>query len=192
MFSTSTPTSLNINTKSRLFDEASVVFGLFIGYLIMGSTRNQVDDYANLSIAYLCIQGRGIAAMIGTLSVVLGKFINNCSIQLQSIDIDPDTPEQELKQRTAIFKFLDNLKPLQYLIQLIAYLCLAVFLTTYCLGLYSLYRNELDFTFFGIIIISSVMVTIVTIIIIWYFKFIISQEIFTLTNTKQPNLWDFL
>ena len=69
-----------------------MVFGLFIGYLIMGSTRNQVDDYANLSIAYLCIQGRGIAAMIGTLSVVLGKFINNCSIQLQSIDIDPDTP----------------------------------------------------------------------------------------------------
>ena len=34
-----TATTGNIINKSKLFDETSVVFGLFIGYLIVGSKQ---------------------------------------------------------------------------------------------------------------------------------------------------------
>lgn len=186
-------TNSNLVSKSRLFDEASVVFGLFIGYLIIGATKHNVDDYANIYIAYICIQGRGIAAMIGTLSVVIASFANYSVEQLLAIDIDPDTEEQEQKQRAVIFEFLDKLKLLQYLLQAVAYLCLSIFICSFCLGLYSMYYKELDFTFFILIISIAIILTIIILLVIWIFKIQANRYILTFKKgVVNKKTWDIL
>ena len=188
-----TATNDNLVSKLRLFDEASVVFGLFIGYLIIGSTKHKVEIYANIYIAYICIQGRGMAAMIGTLSIVIASFANYCVEQMLAIDIDPDTEEQEQKQRAAIFEFLDKLKILQYVLQLVAYLCLSIFICSFCLGLYSMYHEELDFTFFNLVISIAIILSIIILLVIWIFKNQANRYILTLKKgALKKNTWEIL
>ena len=164
------PTNLNITRKSQLFDETSVVFGLFIGYLIVGATRHRVDLYVNLPVAYLCIQGRGIAAMLGTFCILLSKYITNSVDELYAEDISPNTEEREQLQRNAIYQFLEMLEMIQMFTYFISYACFAIFFLSFCLGLYSMYRQDLDFLFFGFFLTVSTIVLIVLIVFIFYHK----------------------
>jgi hypothetical protein len=182
------PTNLNITRKTQLFDETSVVFGLFIGYLIVGATRHQVDLYVNLPVAYLCIQGRGIAAMLGTFCILLSKYITNSVDELYAEDISPDTQEREQLQRNAIYQFLEMLEMVQMFTYFISYACFSIFFFSFCLGLYSMYHQDLDFIFFGLFLTVSTIVLIVLIVFIFYHKRRTLNYIKTLrTPTPKPH-----
>lgn len=179
-----TATNKNVISKSRLFDEASILFALFIGYLIKSSTKLDVKDYPNIYIAYICIQLGGLAIIIGTLSIVLSYFITYSVEELFSIDINPDTKEQEDKQISLIYQFLDKLDIIQYLLQIISYFCLIIFITSYCLSLYSMYYLDLNFTIFIFIIVVSIIITILIIIIIYKLKNNTQKNIKSLKSEK--------
>lgn len=181
IYSNSATTS-NIINKSKLFDETSIVFGLFIGYLIVGSKSHKVDEYANIYIAYLCIQGRGIVAMIGTFCIIITKFITNSVDELLSKDIEPDTEIQEQKQRSAIYKFLQTLEYIQIFTYSISFICFIIFIICYYCELYSLYYNDLNFIIFTLFLLISFIIMSIFIIIILYEKYKTLIYIKTLKN----------
>ena len=182
-----TPTNININRKSQLFDETSIVFGLFIGYLISGATRHPVELYVNLPVAYLCIQGRGIAAMLGTFSILISKYITNSVDELYAEDIEPDTDEREQLQRSAIYQFLEMLDMIQMFTYFISYVCFFIFFLSFCLGLYSMYYQELDFIFFWFFIIISSIVLVLILLYIYYQKTKTLKYIKTLKLTTRKS-----
>ena len=184
-----TASIINISTKLQLFDETSVVFGLFIGYLISGSMGNPVESYVNVPIAYLCIQGRGVSAMLGTLAILISKLISNSVDELYSFDINPDSDEQNQIQRSVIYEFLNTMEYIQIVNYLISYFCFIIFFLSFCSELYSMFYKDLDFTIFILIIVLCVIIFIITIITITYQKKKSLTIIKQLTNTyKKQNI----
>lgn len=157
------PSKQNIQSQTKLFDEASVVFGLFIGYLLNESTEYKVEEYYSLETAYIGIQLRGATAIIGTICMVLSSFINYSTEELFSIDIKDDPVTQQLK-RNNIFRFLCSLQYIQQGLHLTSYLCLTSFIMCYAITLYSLYHHELNFFIFTILItiFSSFLLILIT------------------------------
>lgn len=158
-----TATTQNITNKIKLYDETSVVFGLFIGYLIIASTKHPVNIYANTTIAYLCIQGRGIIVYIGTFSMLISLYITNSVDEMLSFDINPDNKKQFQSQNSIIYSYLKSLEFIQTTTYFVSFICFSVFILTYCLEIFSIYYKQLDFTIFFIILILSIMIIMIVI-----------------------------
>ena len=175
-------TQLNINTKSKLFDETSVVFGLFIGYLIVDSKELKVEDYYSEPTAYLCIQGRGLGAMLGVWCLALSSLIRFSINSLLSVDIQPDTPEQEQRLYNLVFTFISRVKYIQLLTYFLSYISIFLFVSGYCLELYSLFHMQLGFDFFWFAIITGTILLVMFSFYIYYQKRIIYDRVLTLKS----------
>ena len=147
------PTVQNIVSQRQLFDDASIILGLFIGYLITGATKHKVEDYINIYVAYFCIQGRGIAVILGTSSMLITRIISINYNEIYAIDINPDNEINNQNHRNLIYRFLKNLEIIQTILHLISYCCFTIFILSFCLGLYSMFYHQLDFTLFIFVII---------------------------------------
>ena len=169
----------NLDSKSKLFDEASVVFGLFIGYLLNDSTKYQVDEYYSLPYAYIGIQLRALTAILGTFCMVISSFINYSIEEVMSIDIPRDSDESEQLRRNSIYKFLHTLYYIQLTLHLSSYICLINFIICFCTSLYSIYHKYLHFSiFFCTIILFSVF-------LIGTITFISIKKQFTISYVKR-------
>ena len=74
------------------------------------ATKHKVEDYANIYIAYFCIQGRGIAVILGTSSMLITRIISLNYNEIYAIDIDPDTEINKAQENVANNETQENKK----------------------------------------------------------------------------------
>ena len=132
----------NIVSQRQLFDDASIILGLFIGYLITGATKHKVEDYLNIYVAYFCIQGRGMAVILGTSSMLITRIISINYNEIYAIDIDPDNKTNSQKHRNLIYRFLKNLEIIQIILHLISYCCFSIFIFKYNFKLHNIHLGK--------------------------------------------------
>jgi hypothetical protein len=141
----------NLASQQSLYNESSIIMGLFIGYLISGSNDYKVSEYANGSIAYFCIQGRGLAAVSAVTSLTIESFLGLAVAKLQSTDVADGSAVEE-KQREITYNFSESLHWLSRILRILAYINVFIFICAYVLSLYSIYAVELDFSFFWVVV----------------------------------------
>jgi len=144
------PTSGNIEGFLDSFGESSTTFGLFIGYLVSGSIAREFDAYSSPEVAYFCIQGRGMAAMAATASLVLSAQMKYALFQIKAVPLRVETEEEIKKLNAILYRWLSGFRVLEEILHWVSLICLGVFMVTFSMGLYSVYET-LDWTAYMIV-----------------------------------------
>ena len=183
------PTVSNLTTKSKLFDESSIVFGLFIGYLISGSLELPVEDYYSRSLAYYCIQGRGIAALMGVFCLAISSFVRYSLNSLLSLDLKIDTEELEQEQLSIVYLFISKIQSIQLLTYILSYVSLIIFVSGYCGEIYSVFAKELDFDVFFALVGFGTGVLLLILIYIYCLKAMAYKKISSLGKVVSSSMF---
>ena len=174
------PTDENISSKNGLFNESSIILGLFIGYLVEGFNKYPIDKYDTLSNAYFDIQLRGIMITLGTLSMLIASFINYCLDDLIGIDFKNDNIENEQIRRNNLYLFMNKLHYLQMGLNCISYLCFLIFICCFNLELYILYSDYISFETYFITSGILGLIFLGILIYIYYLKYIAYNNLINL------------
>ena len=122
-----------------LYAETSAVFVFFIVYLVRGSLRRPAVLYHNEWIAYLCIQGRGLAAMLGTSAVLMAAQIQYCLAKIRSVPLQLASPQEAQVALEIVFRWINSFRWLAVVLHNFAFLSLFTFMIAYSAARFSVY-----------------------------------------------------
>jgi hypothetical protein len=143
-----------------------------------------IEEYSSRSIAYYCIQGRGIAAMIGIFCLTISSLVKYSINSLLSVDIKPDTPEQEQRLYNYVYSFIIKIEWIQMFTYLLTYISLIIFVTAYCMELNSTFGENLEFELFNTFISLGGGLLLIISVFIYYQKRITYCKVKQLTSNS--------
>jgi len=126
------------------------VFTLFIGFLISGATAHPREFYTK-SIgwggAFICIEGRAIAGLVGTVLQFIIFLVDYCHEDIISRPLgnNPNSIKVAKDVHREARKGLDFMESMSWVTdgcRYISWICLAEFYLSFTLGMYAFNENE--------------------------------------------------
>lgn len=138
-------TDANIEALSTETSNSAITFTFFISFLIGQATshpRSFYEPYVGVIGSFICIEGRAIAAVMGTLSLFLIQLINYQRNNIMKIPVGTRKHSKLMDKEVRVevmqgHKFIQKVHWIAAICRYTSWFCLFVFLVAFIIGMAS-------------------------------------------------------